>query len=92
MKSSTNAPTSDKKMVKVIKNAHTAAEQRTIGDRWADHKGPRMTLAETLVYATAQQEADQIAKRLFESNAPNITMEEVMAHAAKQPKVPQTAE
>ena len=62
MKSSNNALVSHKKTVKVIRNAHTLAEQRAIGDRWADHKGPRMTLAETLAYATAQQKEPQTDK------------------------------
>lgn len=61
MKSSTkatasNPQTADRRPVEVIKNAHSVAEQRAIGDRWADHKGPRMTLAETLAHAAKLQE------------------------------------
>jgi hypothetical protein len=38
---------------------HTVAEQRAIGDRWADHKGPRMTVAETVAYAAKHHEKEQ---------------------------------
>ncbi len=59
MKSSTKGVVSSKKTVKVIRNMHTVAEQRAIGDRWADHKGPRMTVAETVAYAAKHHEKEQ---------------------------------
>lgn len=62
MKSSTKGMVSSKKTVKVIRNGHSVAEQREIGDRWADHKGPRMTVAETLAYAAKRQEQEQTAE------------------------------
>lgn len=62
MKSSAKGLVSDKKTVKVIRNAHSLAEQRAIGDRWADHKGPRMTVAETLAYAAKIQEQQESAE------------------------------
>lgn len=50
-----------KKTIRVIKNAHSPAEQQAIGDRWVENKGLRMTLAETLAYA-AQQNIEQSTK------------------------------
>lgn len=39
------------KLVAVIKNNLTAAEMDQAGKEWANHKGPYMTVAETLAYA-----------------------------------------
>ena len=63
MKLSTKGIVSSKKTVKVIRNAHSVTEQREIGDRWADHKGPRMTVSETLLYAAKLQEQEETVKQ-----------------------------
>ncbi len=55
MKSSVKPSGKRKKTTKVIKNAHSATEQRAMGDRWAEHTGPYMTLAETLTFAAEQK-------------------------------------
>ena len=40
------------KLVAVIKNNLTEQEMNEAGEHWANHKGPYMTVAETLAYAT----------------------------------------
>ena len=42
------------KLVAVIKNNLTEQEMNASGEHWANHKGPYMTVAETLAYAAAQ--------------------------------------
>ena len=41
------------KMVAVIKNGHTAAELNEMGERWVNHEGPYLTLAETIAIEKA---------------------------------------
>jgi hypothetical protein len=41
----------DSKLVTVIKNNLTEQEMDASGEQWANHKGPYMTVAETLAYA-----------------------------------------
>lgn len=41
----------DSKLIAVIKNNLTEQEMDASGEHWANHKGPYMTVAETLVYA-----------------------------------------
>lgn len=43
------------KMVAVIKNGHSAAELAESGERWVNHTGPYMTLAEVLAVEAAKQ-------------------------------------
>ncbi|ADB42996.1 hypothetical protein [uncultured Spirosoma sp.] len=43
------------KMVAVIKNGHTAAELKEMGERWANHQGPYLTLAETIAIEKAKR-------------------------------------
>ncbi len=43
------------KMVAVIKNGHTDAELEEMGERWVNHKGPYLTLAETIAIEKAKQ-------------------------------------
>ncbi|MBO0939402.1 hypothetical protein J2I47_22830 [Fibrella sp. HMF5335] len=40
--------------VRVIQNNHTAAELAESGDRWADHKGPYLSLAEVIAAEAAK--------------------------------------
>ncbi len=48
------------KLVAVIKNGHTDAELDEMEERWLNHKGPYMTLAETLAHAAERaKKADQ---------------------------------
>lgn len=46
-------PTHEKqpKRIAVIKNGMTEQEMNESGEHWVNHKGPYMTLAETLAYA-----------------------------------------
>lgn len=39
------------KLVAVIKNNLTEQEMDELGEHWANHQGPYMTVAETLAYA-----------------------------------------
>lgn len=39
------------KLVTVIKNNLTEQEMNEAGEHWVNHKGPYMTVAETLAYA-----------------------------------------
>lgn len=39
------------KLIAVIKNNLTEQEMQASGEHWANHKGPYMTVAETLAYA-----------------------------------------
>jgi hypothetical protein len=48
------------KLVAVIKNGHTDAELDEMEERWLNHQGPYMTLAETLAYA-AQRDKERPA-------------------------------
>jgi hypothetical protein len=50
-KKTTAAP----KMVAVIKNGHTAAELKEMGERWVNHQGPYLTVAETIAIEKAKQ-------------------------------------
>ena len=45
------AAASSPKMVAVIKNNLTEKEMDELGEQWANHPGPYMTVAETLAYA-----------------------------------------
>lgn len=42
------------KLVAVIKNNLTEEEMNESGQHWANHKGPYMTVAQTLAYAAEQ--------------------------------------
>ena len=42
---------SQRKTVAVIKNNLTEQEMDELGEQWANHTGPYMTVAETLAYA-----------------------------------------
>lgn len=42
-------------MVAVIKNGHTDAELKEMGERWVNHQGPYLTLAETIAIEKAKQ-------------------------------------
>jgi len=46
------AAASHPKMVAVIKNNLPEKEMDELGEQWANHQGPYMTVAETLAYAT----------------------------------------
>lgn len=43
------------KMIAVIRNSHTDAELKEIGDRWVNHQGPYMTVAETIAIEKVKQ-------------------------------------
>jgi hypothetical protein len=43
-------------MVAVIKNGHTDAELEEMGERWVNHQGPYLTLAETIAIEKAKAE------------------------------------
>jgi hypothetical protein len=43
------------KMIAVIKNGHTEAEMDDMEERWANHQGPYLTLAEVLAIEKAKQ-------------------------------------
>lgn len=43
------------KRVAVIKNGHTDAELDQMEERWVNHPGPRLTLAEVLAIEQAKQ-------------------------------------
>lgn len=43
------------KMIAVIKNGHTDAEMNEMEERWANHQGPYLTLAEVLAIEKAKQ-------------------------------------
>ena len=43
------------KMVAVIKNGHTDAELKEMEERWVNHQGPYLTLAETIAIEKAKQ-------------------------------------
>ena len=45
------AAASSPKLVAVIKNNLTEQEMAEAGEHWANHRGPYMTVAETLAYA-----------------------------------------
>jgi hypothetical protein len=49
------------KLVAVIKNSLTEQEMHEAGKRWVNHKGPYMTVAQTLAYAAerAKQKSTQ---------------------------------
>ena len=62
LKSSRNSSrnrTQTQKRVAVIKNAHTAAELDEIGERWATHSGPYLTVAETIAMEAAKNQTAQ---------------------------------
>lgn len=44
------------KLVAVIKNGHTDAELDEMEERWANHQGPSLTLAEVLAIEKAKQQ------------------------------------
>lgn len=44
------------KMVAVIKNGHTDAELKEMGERWVNHQGPYLTLAEVIAIEQAKQQ------------------------------------
>ena len=44
------------KLIAVIKNSHTDAEMEEMEERWVNHQGPYMTLAEVLAIEKAKQE------------------------------------
>ncbi|MCY7358947.1 MAG: hypothetical protein LH609_16110 [Rudanella sp.] len=43
------------RMVAVIKNGHTDAELEEMGERWVNHQGPYLTLAEVIAIEQAKQ-------------------------------------
>jgi hypothetical protein len=43
------------KMVAVIKNGHTDAELDEMSERWVNHQGPYLTLAEVIAIEKAKQ-------------------------------------
>jgi hypothetical protein len=45
------------KLVAVIKNGHTDAELDEMEERWVNHQGPYLTLAEVFAIETAKAEA-----------------------------------
>lgn len=45
------------KLVAVIKNRHTDAELDAMEERWANHQGPYLTLADVLAIERAKQPA-----------------------------------
>ncbi len=47
------------KKVAVIKNGHTDAELDEMAERWATHKGPYMTLAETIALENAKVQSSK---------------------------------
>jgi hypothetical protein len=49
-----NTPSPAPKLVAVIKNNLTEQEMNESGEHWASHKGPYMTVAQTLAYAAEQ--------------------------------------
>ncbi|KAB7725229.1 hypothetical protein F5984_26345 [Rudanella paleaurantiibacter] len=49
-------PRSAPKRVAVIKNGHTDAELDAMEERWANHPGPRLTLADVLAIELAKAE------------------------------------
>jgi len=54
------------KLVAVIKNGHTDAELDDMEERWVNHQGPYLTLAEVL----AIEEAKQLGRPENESQQP----------------------
>lgn len=54
------------KLIAVIKNGHTDAELDEMEERWVNHQGPYMTLAEVL----AVEKAKQLAKPDSKSEQP----------------------
>lgn len=44
------------KMVAVIKNGHTDAELDEMSERWVNHQGPYLTLAEVIAIEKAKQD------------------------------------
>ena len=62
--------------IAVIKNSLTEQEMKESGEHWAAHKGPYMTIAETLVYAA---ERDKLTKQ---SAVQTLRWENEMAWAA----------
>lgn len=48
-------PKTAPKRIAVIKNGHTDAELDEMEERWANHQGPYMTLAEVLAIEKAKQ-------------------------------------
>lgn len=55
LKSPKNPKKGTPKMVAVIKNGHTDAELKEMGERWVNHQGPYLTLAETIAIEKAKQ-------------------------------------
>ena len=56
----------------MIKNGHTASELAESGERWINHHGPYLTLAETIAIEKAKQKAkliNRILKQLAKSKA-----------------------
>ena len=45
------------KLVAVIKNGHTDAELDEMEERWANHQGPYLTLAEVLAIEKTKQQS-----------------------------------
>lgn len=43
------------KLVAVIKNGHTDAELDEMEERWVNHQGPRLTLADVIAIEQAKQ-------------------------------------
>lgn len=44
------------KLIAVIKNGHTDAELDEMEERWANHQGPYLTLAEVIAIERAKQD------------------------------------
>ena len=49
------------KLVAVIKNGHTDAELDEMEERWANHSGPYLTLADVLAIEKAKSDKPQTA-------------------------------
>lgn len=49
------------KLVAVIKNGHTDAELDEMEERWVNHQGPYLTLAEVLAIEEAKADKPQTA-------------------------------
>jgi hypothetical protein len=57
------------KLVAMIRNGLTKREMKESGERWVNHQGPYMTLAETLAYAAERdkERAAQAQRKASES-------------------------
>lgn len=68
------------KLVAVIKNNLTEQEMNASGEHWANHKGPYMTVAETLAYAAARAASRTVIEQI---EAPNWIAKKTKLIAAR---------